>query len=275
MLQRIKLYKYLPFSDSSLKILSEGTIKFSKPSEFNDPFDCAPDHKSDNLEEFLESRPDLVDRVFQLKNVSPEGAECEKKAMLERLKDAIENDAFGQKASDRVGICSLSRNPLNLLMWAHYANNHKGFVVEFDIPLESFFPIEDKVKFFEWLIPQEVEYQESKPVVNFSDDQETKMKKQFLIKGIDWKYEQEERVIDYVRGSGIHKYDQNNILISVLAGMKMEPAEYPSLENIIGTLFKEKKLKIGIYKVAPVKGKFELFVPGRPDLNVSEHTTQK
>jgi hypothetical protein len=67
MLKRIKLYKYLPFSDGSLKILSEGTIKFSKPSEFNDPFDCAPDHKSDNIEEFLESRSDLVDRVFQLK----------------------------------------------------------------------------------------------------------------------------------------------------------------------------------------------------------------
>jgi hypothetical protein len=138
--------------------------------------------KSDNIEEFLESRSDLVDRVFQLKNASPEDSDCEKRAMVERLKDAIENGVFGQKASDSVGICSLSRSPLNLLMWAHYANDHKGFVVEFDIPLESFFPIKDEVKFLEWLIPQKVEYQEFKPVVNFSDDQETKMKKQFFNK---------------------------------------------------------------------------------------------
>jgi hypothetical protein len=150
---------------------------------------------------------------------------------------------FGQKASDSVGICSLSRSPLNLLMWAHYANDHKGFVVEFDIPLESFFPIKDEVKFLEWLIPQKVEYQEFKPVVNFSDDQETKMKKQFLIKGIDWKYEQEERVIDYVEEVAFIKYDQNSILSSVLAGMKMKPSEYHSLKNIIGTLSKEKSLK--------------------------------
>lgn len=272
MLKRIKLYKYLPFSEGSLKILSEGTIKFSKPSEFNDPFDCAPDYESNNVEEFLESRPDLVDKVFQLKNVSPKDADCEKRAMVERLKDAIEKGVFGQKASDNVGICSLSRKPLNLLMWAHYANDHKGFVVEFDIPIETFYPIKHEVKFFEWLILLKVEYQDFKPVVNFSDDQETKMKKQFLIKGIDWKYEQEERVIDYVRGSGIHKYDQNNILSSVLAGMKMRPSEYHSLENLIGTLYKEKKLKIGIHKVAPADGKFELYVPDRPDLKVSEHT---
>jgi hypothetical protein len=82
-------------------------------------------------------------------------------------------------------------------------------------------------------------------------------------------------VIDYVRGSGIHKYDQNSILSSVLAGMKMKPSEYHSLKNIIGTLSKEKKLKISIHKVAPVEGKFELYVPDRPDLNVSENTPQR
>jgi hypothetical protein len=266
MLKRMKLYKYLPFSDGSLKILSEGTIKFSKPSEFNDPFDCAPDHQSENLEEFLEFRPDLVDTVLQFKKCSPEDADVEKIAMVKRLKSAIDNGAFGQKASDIVGICSLSRNPLNLLMWAHYADDHKGFVVEFDIPLESFYPIKDEVKYFEWLIPQKVEYQKAKPVVNFADDKNTKMKKQFLVKGIDWEYEQEERVIDYVRGSGIHKYDQDNILSSVFTGVRMGASEHHLLENIIGTLLKEKNLKIGIHKVAPVGGKFELHVSGRPDL---------
>lgn len=271
MLKRIKLYKYLPFSDGSLKILSEGTIKFSKPSAFNDPFDCAPDYKSDNVEDFLESRPDLVDKVLQFKNCSPEDADGEKKAMAERLKTAIENGAFGQKASDNVGICSLSRNPLNLLMWAHYADNHKGFVVEFDIPLETFYPIKDELKFIEWLIPQKVKYQKAKPVVNFTDDKDAKMKKQFLIKSIDWKYEQEERVIDYVRGNGIHKYDQNSILSSVFAGMRMGSSEYHLIENIIDTLIKEKNLKIDIHKVAPVEGKFDLYVPGRPDLKGSGH----
>ena len=115
-----------------------------------------------------------------------------------------------------------------------------------------------------------VEYQVSKPVVSFFDDKDTKIKKQFLIKGNVWRYEQEERVIDYVRGSGIHKYDQNIILSSVLAGMKMGCSEYNKLENLVANIFEEKKLKVDIHKVAPVKGKFELYVPDRLDLKASE-----
>jgi hypothetical protein len=36
----LKVYKYLPFSDGSKYILSDGTMKFSRHSDFNDPFDC-------------------------------------------------------------------------------------------------------------------------------------------------------------------------------------------------------------------------------------------
>ena len=266
MLKRLRIYKYLPFSDVSLNVLTEGTIKFTKPSKFNDPFDCSPDHESHNVEEFINSRPDLIEKIAKVKKISSERLSRKKPAMIKRLKTAIKNGEFGQPASDNIGICSLTRDPLNLLMWAHYSKNHTGFVVEFDIPLESFDPIRKDVKFFEWLIPQEVHYQAPKPMVSFFDDKDTKLKKQFLIKGEDWKYEQEERVIDYIRGSGIHKYDQKNILYSVIAGMKMETSEYSKLENIVTNIYEEKNLTIGLHKVAPVEGKFELFVPDRSDL---------
>ncbi len=36
-------YKYLPFNEGSTCIISEGTMKFSSPDEFNDPFDYSPD----------------------------------------------------------------------------------------------------------------------------------------------------------------------------------------------------------------------------------------
>lgn len=275
MLKKIKLFKYLPFTEGSLKVLTEGTMKFTKPSEFNDPFDCAPDHESHNIKEFVSSRPDLIEKVVQFNRVSPDKIESEKLLMIKRLKTAINNGEFGQKASDSVGICSLTRDPLNLLMWAHYSKDHTGFVVEFNIPLESFYPINNDIKYFEWLIPQKVEYQETKPVVNFSDDQNTKIKKQFLIKGDVWSYEQEERVIDYIRGSGIHKFDQNAILSSVIVGMKMESPEYMRIKKILAKLFEKNKLKVALHKVDSVKGKFELFVSDRPDLLPSYNKTMK
>lgn len=36
-------------------------------------------------------------------------------------------------ARNRLRLCSLSRNSENALMWAHYANGHRGFVVAADI----------------------------------------------------------------------------------------------------------------------------------------------
>jgi hypothetical protein len=43
--------------------------------------------------------------------------------------------AYGQLAGMRhkVGIYSLSRTPLDELMWAHYANSHTGFCIEYDL----------------------------------------------------------------------------------------------------------------------------------------------
>ncbi|MES9903809.1 MAG: hypothetical protein ABW168_14180 [Sedimenticola sp.] len=41
--ETILRYKYVPFSEGSLSIIKEGTMKFTPPTEFNDPFDCAPD----------------------------------------------------------------------------------------------------------------------------------------------------------------------------------------------------------------------------------------
>jgi hypothetical protein len=264
-LKTFRLYKYLPFNEGSLKILTEGTIKFTKPSDFNDPFDCDPEHDAENIDKYLETRPDIIEKVLKIRNAKCKDSSKERKAMKTRLKIAIENGHFGQEASNDVGICSLTRNPLNLLMWAHYALNHTGFVVEFEIPLESFYPAEEEIKYFEWLIPQVVQYEKTKPVVYFDDDKNTKMSKQFLVKGKDWEYEKEERVIDYIRKSGIHRYDRNTILKSVFAGMRMNSKDNNELKEAVFDL-KNIGLNVDIYRVKLVKRQYAVYIEGRPDL---------
>jgi len=260
------LYKYLPFNENSLKVLTEGTIKFTKPSEFNDPFDCAPDHKSTNITEYIIKRPDLIKEAAKRLKIPFHKIKKERPRMIRRIKKAIEKGTFGQPASDAVGICSLSRDPLNLLMWAHYSKEHTGFVVEFNIPTEGMEPTHD-LFYFENLISLRVNYTECKPAVDFFDDQDTKTKKQFLTKGVSWKYEQEERVIDYVRGDGIHRYAQDSLLNSVLTGMKMESSKYKIIQAAISAVSNNSKKKVGLHKVCPVDGKFEISVPDRPDIN--------
>lgn len=265
--ERIRRYKYLPFDEGSLRIITDGTIKFTSPSEVNDPFDCAPDFDTRNIADYLNTRSDLLEKARETLKLSPAQLSEEKQTIIKRLEMAAEHGAFNQLAAGRVGICSLTRDPLNLLMWAHYAQHHTGFVVEFDIPAE----VTDVDKppldqFLDWLSPLEVEYQASKPVINLFDDKDVKLKKQFLVKGEDWAYEQEERVIDYIRGHGIHRYERATILYSVIAGMKMDDRKYMTLVESINKVNHDLNLKIGIYKAELAKGRFELFVPNRIDL---------
>ena len=92
------------------------------------------------------------------------------------------------------------------------------------------------------------------------------MEKNFLVKSVDWEYEQEERAIDRIRGHGIHPYDRKRILKSVIAGMRVENPEYERLSSIICKMNQELGIDVKLYRAKPVRGEFALHVPGREDL---------
>lgn len=89
----MRLYKYYGF-DSGVSALESKKLGFRKPSEFNDPFE---------LSFFSNSK--------------------ESGSNTDRLQESI------SQIRDKVYILSLTRTPKNPLMWAHYGNDHKGFVV--------------------------------------------------------------------------------------------------------------------------------------------------
>jgi hypothetical protein len=258
-------YKYIPFDEGSLCILKDGTMKFTRPSEFNDPFDCDPEVDEHQWIKYIKSEgKDLLKRAADSLGLSPAKRIQQKNVMLKRLTKAFQNGEFGQKAVNDVGICCLSRDPLNLLMWAHYAKDHTGFVIEFCIPTETSTYGKDDI--LNWLFPLEVKYQKEKPLIDNPRDKNIYFDKQFLIKGLDWEYEQEERVIDHWRGFGIHRYDRKTILKSVIAGVRMCDEHFVILKNTIDTINAELGINVEVYKAQILKGKFALFIPERGDL---------
>ena len=261
-------YKYLPLNDNSLKVLREGKIKFTKPSEFNDPFDCKPEHDPLEYSKFLSQSKGLLRKVGDAMGLSPARRLENKYRMLKKIEHSIKDDRFSNGLTDNVGILSLSRDPLNLLMWSHYANSHTGFVVEFSIPqIVSITSDETEHLIQDYLFPLEVEYSAEMPIINPFDDRELNAKKQFLIKGIDWAYEKEERVIDFLRGPGNHPFNQKAILKSVIAGMRMSSHEYDRLESEVIKVNKRIDANISIHRAKACRGKFSIFVPDRPELS--------
>ena len=98
-----QLFKYLP---EPRNLFDEGFIRLSQPVVLNDPFEASFCSKS--LDE-------LSSHFYNSMAQDPE----------------FGNISFSQYIEMRmhnIGIVSLSENKENLLMWAHYANEHKGVV---------------------------------------------------------------------------------------------------------------------------------------------------
>ena len=125
-----ELYKYTT-AEAAIKILTTSTVRFTAPECFNDPYDsCAP---------------------IQLK--------CDDKKIIEILKKSniiIQNNTFYFKDNTHdlrlsinqlfshlnkyFRVLCLSKTNKSILMWSHYANSHKGVVIDFSTDI---YPITD------------------------------------------------------------------------------------------------------------------------------------
>ena len=102
------LYKYMSFARKDF--WNNYQLRFTQPSAFNDPFDSFTSYS------------------FLPNYLMPENAGFGDMAALFY---GIENDM--NKSNDDFAVFCMSDVWNSILMWAHYADNHKGFVVGFDV----------------------------------------------------------------------------------------------------------------------------------------------
>lgn len=140
-----KLYKYQPYSARTLTNLKSRTLWFAAPGDFNDPFDCACATADEALD--VEGTRSLLERY-----------RSEGQADAKELLDALDadrsyaselTDGFKRTFRDSIssgmreyvatrGVACLSAVPSDILMWAHYADGHRGFCLEFSTQAEPF-----------------------------------------------------------------------------------------------------------------------------------------
>jgi hypothetical protein len=174
------LYKYVSLEGLE-RILRHSTIRFTQPSAFNDPFELLPEIivPAGAEEKKFELKFDIgavrpvaaAEEVLEI----PEGWGCS---------DAMSREIV-QLLNKEVGILSLSRVATSLLMWSHYADQYAGAVVGFDSTHE----------FLANQIP--VEYRTSRPRrhVDTYLAGNPVLLAELCAKSIEWKYEQEVRVV--------------------------------------------------------------------------------
>lgn len=202
------LYKYLP--PSRISIIQKCLIRFTQYGDFNDPFELNPN--IDKLAEESEIRA-LVSRDF-VKIVEEEydknpmiSAFISKKDFVnlaltkeESVKKAVVGfeptfvkllpRMLQKTANSLLGAVSLSEICDHELMWSHYAEEHKGYVVGFDSS-HPFFN-QKKSPGDELRHIRKIAYRDKPPVINLT---KTNASELFFVKSLKWEYEAERRMI--------------------------------------------------------------------------------
>ncbi len=250
----MSLYKYV--SPKRLDIIRDLRIRFTQPGAQNDPFELRPmvnGFRSAEVARQALAKPvsEEWNRQFSERVLKPFGSqvvdEIERKfpAYLAALKEAalpkavIESDQAARDGINRrlntLGIFSLSETPSDVLMWAHYAANHTGFILEFD----------DRHSWF-WTQRPEGDDCGNLRRVSYSDQPSSpyladlKAHEVFYTKGKNWEYEREWRIIRPLAESSAHigedifLFDLPATLITgVVAGLRTRNESLQELQGLL------------------------------------------
>ncbi|TNC52023.1 DUF2971 domain-containing protein [Rubellimicrobium rubrum] len=247
----MKLYKYLSFP--RIDVLQGMRIRLTQPQCFNDPFDLRPSFQllsRDDIEQLplaFDERglptggrlltPDILKTIFEF--ALPTLIELQTSDPSAGAAYSVDNNQLAQNAlGDQFGVLSLSSTHDNLLMWAHYAQDHTGFVVELDSS-HSFFHGEELVQSLPRL--SAVEYSDTRPVLSVTTIHHPAA---FLRKSNAWSYEQEWRLIrplneasDVFDNGGRYPICLFSLppeaVTAVFTGVQMLPENYQELTSFI------------------------------------------
>lgn len=152
------LYKFRKIDKYSLQNLINDTIWLETPSNYNDPYDCMIN--VNNTADFRDRYLRRISHEGKIKISSEEMAKLQELNFMEIVSYLLQKDPNTQaqqansvalyannfvkeeshkiidllnnKTQNSILICSFSSKNTSILMWSHYAENHRGFCLEYN-----------------------------------------------------------------------------------------------------------------------------------------------
>lgn len=179
------IYKYFRDDQRSLEAVICNKLWYSAPCKFNDVFDCdILIGEKEILNSALRQFPDKRG----IRPGSPVWKETQKR--IAQGIPSLRSTLDGLKT--KTGIACLTETEDSLLMWSHYANNHCGMCVEYDL-----LSINEQLKFS----PVPVVYGGERVWLRTIDNENFETESQRVLiesltsKSQEWSYEREWRII--------------------------------------------------------------------------------
>jgi hypothetical protein len=223
------LFKFRSFNKASMELFVNRKLWFARPDSLNDPFECQFDFEN----------------WFEL-GLFPHTSESDIITIKKNASDRFNN----------LGVCSFSKTRKNLLMWSHYADEHKGFCIGFNETILS--------KTTAVIKAVDVKYQAERPqksvIKSFKVDEgkpEVILDPEAMysivgIKYTHWKYERERRLI--MAYSNAYSFKPESV-VSITLGLRMPKRDKDTLKQLLSS---SQWSHLRWYDTEKVKGRFAL-----------------
>jgi len=167
------------------RIVIDNEVYFRNRDQLNDPNELRPKVVFEGTDkEFRTYVRQMILRYWPVK-LSPAKRLAEETKLIYKYRSGAGwvSDILHAELN-RVGVFCVSSTPTEELMWAHYANGHRGVAIEFDSNVGLF------------TTAQRIDYVTEAPVINrIKDNRDSFLEKTFFTKSERWVAEQEWRVI--------------------------------------------------------------------------------
>ena len=241
-------FKYVT-SCTAFQILYRLKVRWSSPYRFTDSFDSTHDIRFP----FDPGNPERIKISAETEII----VEPPNPSELENF-----NQIWKQHLK-KLRVFYVSEDSNNLLMWAHYAESHKGVLIKFKCLPEQ----NSKLGLCD---ARQVTYSQEVPVVGTREDwiqshaggdridPEEVASKYLFTKSLDWSYEMEWRLLKYSQGEGSRPFDDYEIapgeIDSVYFGCNIESEKREIILNLISKRLKHVK----VFNAHKMKDRFAL-----------------
>ena len=273
------LFKYL--DHRGLDLLTNRRVLATPPNKLNDPLEFTPiidDNPTDEEIWGKISHPDYMRElwegvgrresyeIFQQRHL--EGKElltAEHRKLAPEVTESYRQE-FIESTGAASGLVCFSRRNDGILLWSHYADGHKGFVVGFGVPqLVNSFGREDGT-----LV--EVVYSETRPNMGsvYSNVEDENIRTAIIrTKSPEWKYEEEYRLIilrekfrdDENKGKDDRLFwsikGNESVVRSVIIGSRCEPEWKSKLASVLAEPAYQ---HVEIFEAIPDKKSFAIYI---------------
>lgn len=249
------VYKYRDWSNVSHRnLLIYNELYLASPSDFNDPFDCRIYPNFTNLNE-----SEIEEYIERLKKTISNEAQLEK---LSIIKQTLKNDPSShqekhnqihfEEQNKHYGIISLSKRWNSILMWAHYANCHKGYCVGFyeeKLRNSGLFGTGGEISY-------DNKYPELKPTKDYYSNMANSFKETHT-KACDWHYEEEYRLTKLFHPNAPQPFERiinipNDFFAEIVLGINISDKHREEILEI------SRIKKIPIYITKPKSFEFKI-----------------